>query len=112
MYFFVRTPQPKGLTVRIHPSDTNLRGRRGATIIVPVGIQERSELKEHLEIINERNPGRERLTGDQIEAAIEKKAKGTERPLSVSDLQALGLKPGERRKIVDAQEKLRDRKRK
>ena len=98
-YIWIKHPIPKLTTVRLHPKE-RLHGRQGAVIIIPaVGMQERSELKEHIAMVNERNPGREAISEASIEEAVEKKMTGREHPKSVAQLLALGLKPGEHRKM-------------
>lgn len=97
------TPTPALLAVRLHVKggNQNLRGRPGATIIIPaIGMQDRSELKEHIAIVNERNPGREPVTQEQVEEAVEHKMKRTDAPPSVAALLQSGLRPGEHRRIA------------
>lgn len=96
------TAAPKHLMLRMHPKD-----RQGATVLVPfVGLQERSELREHLQYVNHRNPKRKPITEAAFEEALEKRLTGRDRPLSTRQLLMLGLRPGERKRIKDAQERL------
>mgnify|MGYP003395925188 CR=1 FL=1 len=98
----------KAMAVTVHPEHpANNYGRRGASIIVPgLGYMDGSELKDHIDQVNGNNPGRG-LKVEDVEKAQERKIKGTDRPLSVKELRQLGLKPGEKKKIKDAAEKLR-----